>query len=79
MTRGDRVIYRCLAGHIYDAEVVSVQLDGRLDLAVQNGSSEPTQLTRIKFVESDELVPGTCAADFGSAFSAPMRGPGIRR
>lgn len=60
MKRGDRLVYRCLAGFRYSAEVASVQQDGRLNLAVDNGSSEPTNLTKIKLVEPGRLAPGTC-------------------
>jgi hypothetical protein len=58
MTRGQRVVYRCLAGFRYDAEVVTVRLDGTVDLAVDAGCNDHVQLTRIEI--APELRPGTC-------------------
>lgn len=61
MKRGDRIVYRCLAGFRYDAEVRAVRLDGRLDVAIDAGANDPVELTRIEFVEPADLRPGTCS------------------
>lgn len=58
---GDEVVYLCLAGFRCDAVVNMVRLDGRLDLSVDAGSKDPVSLTRIEFVDPDELRPGTCS------------------
>lgn len=60
-SRGDKIVYRCLAGRYYDAEVRVVRLDGRVDIAVDAGSSEPVELTRITVVDKVAHLPGTCA------------------
>lgn len=60
VNRGDLMVYRCLAGFRYDAEVRSVRLDGRVDLAIDAGANDPVELTRIEVTE--KLIPGTCAA-----------------
>lgn len=57
---GDRIVYRCLAGFRYDAEVRAVRLDGRVDIAVDAGCADPVELTRIAFAEPAVHVPGTC-------------------
>ncbi len=59
VTRGDVVVYRCIAGWLCDAEVRVVRLDGTVDLAVDAGSADPVELTRVEVCE--KLVPGTCA------------------
>lgn len=59
-SRGDKIVYRCLAGFRYDAEVRAVRLDGRVDIAVDAGSADPVELTRIAFVSPEAHVPGTC-------------------
>lgn len=59
-SRGDKVVYRCLAGTFYDAEVRAVRLDGRVDIAVAAGCNEPVELPRIALVDPDAHVPGTC-------------------
>lgn len=60
-SRGDKIVYRCLAGFRYDAEVRVVRLDGRVDIAVDTGSNEPVELTRIALVDKVAHLPGTCA------------------
>lgn len=62
MTRGDVVLYRCLAGHRCLAEVRAVNSDGTLDLAVDSGAGDPVELTKIALVPTGKLIPGTCAA-----------------
>lgn len=62
INRGDKVLYRCLAGFRYDAEVKAVRVDGRLDIAVDAGCADPVELTRIAFVAPDKLAPGTCSS-----------------
>lgn len=52
----DVVRYRSLGVGEFDALVIVVRLDGRVDLEVENGSSKPTSLTRIR-----------CAPDRGTA------------
>ncbi len=59
-SRGDKIVYRCLAGFLYDAEVRAVRLDGLVDIAVDAGSNDPLELTRIAFVDPEAHVPGTC-------------------
>lgn len=60
-SRGDRLLYRCLAGFRYDAEVRRVGADGRVDLAVDAGANDPVELTSIEFVAPGKLSPGTCS------------------
>lgn len=52
------MIYRSLAGHDHDAEVLARRLDGTVDLAVNAGAGDPVHLTKIEVVE--HLRPGTC-------------------
>lgn len=70
---GTPVIYRCLAGWKCDAVVTRVcpeppktpgpmlALGGSFDIAVDAGSKDPVQLTRIELVALKDLRPGTCA------------------
>lgn len=69
--KGERVVYRCLAGWRCDAVVTRVRpeppktpggrlsFDGSLDIEVDTGSG-PLPLTRIELVPPDQLEPGTC-------------------
>ena len=61
-TRGDKVVYRCLAGCYYDAEVRVVRQDGRVDIAVSAGANDPVDLPRIEIVVREAHLPGTCTA-----------------
>ncbi len=54
------MIYRCLAGHRWNAAIIGRGPDGSVDLAVDALCNDPVQLTRIKVVEQGKLVPGTC-------------------
>lgn len=59
MNRGDRIVYRCLAGFRYDAVVRTARLDGRVDIGVDAGAEDPVELTRIEFVVPEHHRAGT--------------------
>lgn len=55
------MIYMSIAGPRYDAYVQVYRADGSVDLAVDAGSGDWVELTRIPVVEPDDLRKGTCA------------------
>lgn len=61
MTSGEKIVYMCLAGFRWDAEVRAVRQNGTVDIASDVGCSQPHELSRIEVTEPGELRPGTCA------------------